>query len=191
MYYIFSGIPWAPSCPCLFGARQQDDGSPRVDSSLGDCFSGVLRPPLVGGLVFYFLITISNDIVRSGFVTPLCDRPGRERYARGVTPGWWLPLNLFLGFKLCWPMRPPRTLHLTLVLPGVAVLDGWRESPTKRDFGFVSIHGFGFSMLSRPFLPFYCTVLGDGIGIGLPGFGNEKQKRKKNIQGRLAKKIMH
>ena len=113
------------------------------------------------------------------FVAPLCDRPGRERFARGVTPGLWLPLNLFLGIELCWPMRPPRTLHLTLVLPGVAVLDGWRESPTKRDFGFVSIHGFGFSMLSRPFLPFYCTVLGDGIGIGLPGFGNEKEKRER------------
>ena len=67
----------------LFGARQQDDGSPLVDRSLGDLFSGVLMP---GGLVFYFLITISNDIVRSGFVTPLCDRPGREWTTRGMSP---------------------------------------------------------------------------------------------------------
>ena len=46
----------------------------------------------------------------------------------------------------------------------------------RSDFGFVTTHGFGFSQLFRPLLPFYCTVLGDGIGIGLPGFGNEKGK---------------
>ena len=72
----------------------------------------------------------------------------------------------------------------SLELPGVAVLDGWRVPPTMRDFGFVTKHGFGFSLLSRPFLPFYCTVLGDGFGIGLLGFGNEK-KRKKERKKRL------